>query len=170
MNSTVRTAYLGLGGNLGDRRQYLSAAVLALNSEAGLRVEKISSVYETLPVGVVDQPDFYNIVVQVSTTLAARELLACCLAIEKKLGRVRAERWGPRTIDLDVLWYEGATIHEPDLMLPHPRMKERAFVLVPLAEIAPTLLLEGMPVEQLASRLDQSGLRLLGALSGLATL
>lgn len=164
MNST---AYLALGGNLGDRRHYLSAAVLALNSEAGLRVEKISSVYETAPVGVVDQPDFYNLVVEVATTLTARELLARCLAIEKTLGRVRSERWGPRTIDLDVLWYDGSTLNEPELTLPHPRMKERAFVLVPLAEIAPTLLLEGMPVEQLAIRLDQSGLTCLGPLATL---
>lgn len=161
------TAYLGLGGNLGDRRHYLSAAVLALNSEAGLRVEKISSVYETVPVGVVDQPDFYNLVVQVVTSLSANELLASCLAIEKKLGRVRAERWGPRTVDLDVLWYEGATLREPELTLPHPRMKERAFVLVPLAEIAPMLLLEGMSVEQLVARLDHTGLTCLGPLANL---
>jgi 2-amino-4-hydroxy-6-hydroxymethyldihydropteridine diphosphokinase len=159
------TAYLALGGNLGDRRHYLSSAVLALKSEAGLRVEKISSVYETAPVGVVDQPDFYNLVVEVITTLTARELLARCLAIEKTLGRVRTERWGPRTIDLDVLWFDGATLNEPELTLPHPRMKERAFVLVPLAEIAPTLLLEGMSVEQLATRLDQSGLTCLGPLA-----
>lgn len=164
MNST---AYLGLGGNLGDRRHYLSAAVLALNSEAGLRVEKISSVYETAPVGVVDQPDFYNLVVEVATTLTAHELLARCLAIEKKLGRVRLERWGPRTIDLDVLWYDNVTLNDGDLTLPHPRMKERAFVLVPLAEIAPTLLLQGVPVEQLAIRLDQSGLICLGSLATL---
>lgn len=161
------TAYLALGGNLGDRRHYLSAAVLALNSEAGLRVEKLSSVYETAPVGVVDQPDFYNLVVEVATTLSAHELLTCCLAIEKRLGRVRAERWGPRPIDLDVLWYDGASLHEPNLTLPHPRMKERAFVLVPLAEIAPTLLLEGMPAEKLAARLDQSGLSCLGPLASL---
>ena len=162
-----RTAYLGLGGNLGDRQRHLSAAVLALNSEPGVRVERISSVYETAPVGVVDQPDFYNLVVEVATTLTARELLQRCFAIEKELGRVRAERWGPRTIDLDVLWYEGVALQEADLTLPHPRMIERAFVLVPLAEIAPALLLEGMRVDQLASRLDSSGLTILGPLANL---
>ncbi|MFT3868123.1 MAG: 2-amino-4-hydroxy-6-hydroxymethyldihydropteridine diphosphokinase [Nibricoccus sp.] len=158
-------AYLALGGNLGDRREYLSAAVRALNSEPGLRVEKISSVYETAPVGVVDQPNFYNLVIEIATTLTPHELLAHCLAIEKKLGRVRAERWGPRTIDLDVLWYENVALEDSSLTLPHPRMKERAFVLVPLAEIAPALLLEGMSVEQLATRLDQSGLIKLGPLT-----
>lgn len=164
MNST---AYLALGGNLGDRREYLSAAVRALNSERGLRVEKFSSVYETAPVGVVDQPDFYNLVVEVSTTLTAHELLTRCLAIENKLGRVRTERWGPRTIDLDVLWYENVTLRDSELTLPHPRMKERAFVLVPLAEIAPTLLLEGLPAEKLAARIDKSGLTRLGPLANL---
>lgn len=163
-----KTAYLGLGGNVGDRRRNLSDAVLALNSEAGVRVEKISSVYETTPVGVVDQPDFYNCVVEVATTLGPRELLERCLAIEKKLGRVRAERWGPRTIDLDLLWYEGAALDEAGLVLPHPRMKERAFVLVPLAEIAPKLLLGEMSAEELASRLDRSGLRRLGPLADLS--
>lgn len=163
----MNTAYLGLGGNLGNRRQYLADAVLALNSEAGIRVEKISSVYQTKPVGVVDQPDFFNLVVQLATTLTAHELLVRCLQIEKKLGRVRAERWGPRTIDLDVLWVEGVTLNEADFVLPHPRMKERAFVLVPLAEIAPTLLLDGVRVDELATRLDQSDLQLLGALDSL---
>jgi 2-amino-4-hydroxy-6-hydroxymethyldihydropteridine diphosphokinase len=160
----VSTAYLGLGGNLGDRRQYLTDAVLALNSEPGIRVEKISSVYETKPFGVVDQPDFLNLAAQVATSLAARDLLASCLRIEARLGRVRAERWGPRTIDIDVLWYDGQTVNDPLLTLPHPRMKERAFVLVPLAEIAPLLLLEGMQIDTLAAKLDRSGLRRLGPL------
>ncbi|MBK9990436.1 MAG: 2-amino-4-hydroxy-6-hydroxymethyldihydropteridine diphosphokinase [Verrucomicrobia bacterium] len=163
----MSTAYLGLGGNLGSRRQYLADAVLALNSGAGIHVEKISSVYQTKPVGVVDQPDFFNLVVQVASSLTARELLVCCLQIETKLGRVRAERWGPRTIDLDVLWFDGVPLNEADLVLPHPRLKERAFVLVPLAEIAPTLLLDGVRVDELATRLDQSGLQLLGSLDSL---
>lgn len=162
-----KTAYLGLGGNLGDRRRYLSDAVLALNSSAGIRVEKLSSVFETAPMGIVDQPRFYNLVVQVTTTLPPDELLRRCLQIEKGLGRVRAERWGPRTIDLDLLWFEGVTLHEPELTLPHPRMKERAFVLVPLAEIAPMLLLDGVPVEKLANQLDSSGLICLGPLANL---
>ena len=163
----MSTAYLGLGGNLGNRREYLANAILALNSESGIRVEKISSVFETLPVGVVDQPEFLNLVVQLSTSLTALELLTRCLQIEKKLGRVRAERWGPRTIDLDVLWYDGVMLSESDLVLPHPRMKERAFVLVPLAEIAPVLSLDGVPIKELVARLDVSGLRQLGSLESL---
>jgi len=163
----VSTAYLGLGGNLGDRLKYLAGAVRALNAEPGVSVEKVSSVYETTPVGVVDQPVFLNLAVQVTTTLSARELLTRCLQIENNFGRVRNERWGPRTLDIDVLWYDGNVVNDPDLTLPHPRMATRAFVLVPLAEIAPMLLIEGMRSDVLAAKLDQSGLRRLGALDSL---
>ena len=158
------TAYLGLGGNLGDRRRYLAAALRALASEPGVRVEAVSSVYETQPVGVLEQPVFLNLVAQVTTTLSTRELLACCLRIEAGLGRVRSERWGPRTIDVDVLWFDDQAVNEPDLELPHPRMTTRAFVLVPLAEIAPALELDGVRVDVLAARLDQAGLCRLGPL------
>ena len=160
----MSTAYLGLGGNLGNRRQYLTDAVRALNAEPDVCVEKISSVYETRPVGVVDQPDFLNLVAQVTTELPARDLLARCLQIEAGLGRVRIERWGPRTIDIDVLWYDGQAVNETDLVVPHPRMLMRAFVLVPLAEIAPMLLLAGMSIDVLAAKLDQTGLCCLGPL------
>ena len=160
----MSTAYLGLGGNLGDRCQYLTEAVRALNDEPGISVKTVSSVYETKPVGVVDQPDFLNLVARVTTELSARDLLARCLRIETGLGRVRTERWGPRTIDIDVLWFDGQTMNEPDLVLPHPRMLTRAFVLVPLAEIAPELLLDGRSMAALATRLDQTGLCCLGAL------
>ena len=163
----MNTAYLGLGGNIGNRQQFLVGAVRALNSEPGLRVEKTSSVYETKPVGLVDQPDFLNLVAQVTTELSARDLLTRVLSIETSFGRVRTERWGPRTLDIDVLWYDGLTINEPDLVLPHPRVLSRAFVLVPLAEIAPMLLIEGMRSDVLAAKLDQSGLRRLGALDSL---
>ena len=163
----MNTAYLGLGGNIGNRQQFLVGAVRALNSEPELRVEKISSVYETKPVGLVDQPDFLNLVAQVTTELSARDLLTRVLSIETSFGRVRTERWGPRTLDIDVLWYDGLTINEPDLVLPHPRVLSRAFVLVPLAEIAPMLLIEGMRSDVLAAKLDQSGLRRLGALDSL---
>ena len=161
----MSTAYLGLGSNLGDRRQFLVDAVRGLCSASSICVEKVSSVYETTPVGVVDQPDFLNLVVQVTTELSARDLLARCLQIETNLGRVRTEHWGPRTIDIDVLWFEGQTLNEPDLVLPHPRMHLRAFVLVPLAEIAPMLLFAGMRIDELAAKLDQSGLRLLGSIN-----
>ena len=163
----MSTAYLGLGGNLGDRLKYLAGAVRALNAEPGVSVEKVSSVYETTPVGVVDQPVFLNLAVQVTTTLSARELLTRCLQVENHFGRVRNERWGPRTLDIDVLWYDGNVVNDPDLTLPHPRMATRAFVLVPLAEIAPMLLLEGMRIDLRAASLDQSGLRLLGPFASL---
>jgi 2-amino-4-hydroxy-6-hydroxymethyldihydropteridine diphosphokinase len=163
----VSTAYLGLGGNLGNRRQYLAGAIHALNSEQGIRVESVSSVYETKPVGVIDQPDFLNLVAQIATELSARELLARCLRIEADLGRVRTERWGPRTIDIDVLWFDEKTVNEPDLVLPHPRMLARAFVLVPLAEIAPLISLASMRIDVLAAKLDQTGLCRLGPLDSL---
>ena len=160
----MSTAYLGLGGNLGGRKQYLVAALRALGAEPDIRVGKVSSVYETKPVGVTDQPDFLNLVVQVETELTAHDLLARCLQIETRLGRVRTQHWGPRTIDIDVLCYDTQTADAPDLILPHPRMATRAFVLVPLAEIAPMLLVEGMRSEALAAKLDQTGLRRLGPL------
>ncbi|MDN5345185.1 MAG: 2-amino-4-hydroxy-6-hydroxymethyldihydropteridine diphosphokinase [Clostridia bacterium] len=134
-------AYLGLGSNLGDREVNLRAAVAILGATAGITVEGLSSWYETTPVGKTDQGLFLNGVVRIKTTLSPRELLQCVLAIEQRLGRVRRERWGPRNIDIDILLYDALTIKEPDLEIPHPRLLERAFVLVPLAEIAPDLIL-----------------------------
>ncbi len=160
----MSTAYLGLGSNLGDRLSHLAGAVQALNHELRVRVEKASSVYETKPVGVTEQPDFLNLVVEVKTSLSARDLLACCLAIESDLGRVRTKRWGARTIDIDVLWFDGQVINEADLVVPHPRLLKRAFVLVPLAELAPALMVEGSRIDMQAALLDQSGLRRLGPL------
>jgi 2-amino-4-hydroxy-6-hydroxymethyldihydropteridine diphosphokinase len=164
----VSIAYLSLGSNLGNRRQFIADAILALNQAAGVRVSRLSQVYETEPVGVVDQPKFLNLVVEIATTLSPRQVLALCLMVEARLGRVRMERWGPRTIDIDVLWYEGAAIAEADLTLPHPRMLERAFVLVPLSEIAPELSFAGVTVRERASHLDQNGLRVLGTLESVA--
>jgi 2-amino-4-hydroxy-6-hydroxymethyldihydropteridine diphosphokinase len=130
----------------------------------GICVEKISSIYETKPMGVVDQPDFLNLVIRISTELSAHELLARGLQTETKLGRVRGERWGPRTIDIDVLWYDGHISGDGDLILPHPRMRERVFVLVPLAEIEPDFMLGGERIETMLAKLDQAGLRRLGPL------
>jgi 2-amino-4-hydroxy-6-hydroxymethyldihydropteridine diphosphokinase len=129
------TAYLGLGSNLGDRLAKLASAVEALAAQAGIRVARSSRVYETDPLGGPTQPEFLNAVVEVETDLAPRELLEACGRVETELGRVRDERWGPRTIDVDLLTYGEETIDEPDLVVPHPRMHERAFVLVPLAEL-----------------------------------
>ncbi len=127
---------LGLGSNVGDREGNIRAAVAKLAAWPGVTVERVSSLYETAPVGYADQPDFLNAVACVKTALAPRELLAACLAVEEALGRVRHERWGPRTVDVDVLFYEDVVLATAELTLPHPRFHERCFVLVPLAEVA----------------------------------
>lgn len=128
------SAYLALGSNLGDRLQHLRDAVRRLGARDGIDVARSSRIYETEPVGP-PQPPYLNAVLEVETTLTPRELLEACQAVEDALGRVRAERWGPRTIDVDVLTYDELTVDEPDLVIPHPRMHERGFVLVPLGEL-----------------------------------
>jgi 2-amino-4-hydroxy-6-hydroxymethyldihydropteridine diphosphokinase len=130
-------AVLGLGGNLGDRAGNLQAALDALAHLPGTAVTAVSSIYETAPVGYADQPDFYNLVAVVETELSPHALLGGCLGIEAALGRVRTFRNAPRVVDIDVLLVEGYTSADPELTLPHPRMMERAFVLVPLKELFP---------------------------------
>lgn len=132
-------AHLGLGANVGDRLETLIAALFALEDTAGIAVATTSSVYETAPWGGVDQDPYLNLVVTVATTLTPHDLLAECHAIEAELGRdrEREERWGPRTCDIDVLTYDELVLDDEQLTLPHPRLHERAFVLVPLAEIWP---------------------------------
>lgn len=129
-------AYVALGSNLGERRQQLEAAVAALR-EAGVTVEQVSTFIETEPYGVTEQPPFLNGVCAVRTSLSPQNLLQLLLSIEQRLGRVRKLHWGPRVIDLDLLLYEDQVIHEADLVVPHPDMQNRVFVLQPLAEIAP---------------------------------
>jgi 2-amino-4-hydroxy-6-hydroxymethyldihydropteridine diphosphokinase len=128
-------AYIGLGSNIGDRFGYLKQAVFLLNELDNTKVEKVSSVYETAPVGYVEQEPFLNIAIQVSTNMDAHKLLETMQSIEMKLGRKREIRWGPRTIDLDILLYNHENIETESLIVPHPRMYERAFVLVPLCDI-----------------------------------
>ena len=137
-------AYVGLGANLGDREGTLLAAVDALAAEDGVRLVAVSTLRETEPVGVGDQPRFLNGVAALDTTLAARELLGLLLAIEQRFGRIRlAGEHGPRTLDLDLLLYGDDEIDEPGLTVPHPRLHERRFVLEPLAELAPALVVPG---------------------------
>ena len=131
-----RRAYLGLGSNLGDRAAHLQAAVDGLAAAAGVKVVAVSPVYESEPVGGPPQPDYLNAVVAVDTELDARGLLRIARALEVAASRVRGERWGPRTLDVDVLLVGGERIDEPDLVVPHARLRERAFVLVPLADLA----------------------------------
>ena len=128
------SAYLALGSNLGDRLETLGRAVDLLSASPGIEVVRSSRVYETEPVGP-PQPAFLNAVLEVRTDLEPRDLLDACRAVEEELGRVRDERWGPRTIDVDLLTYDERTVDEPDLTIPHPRMHERGFVLVPLREL-----------------------------------
>jgi 2-amino-4-hydroxy-6-hydroxymethyldihydropteridine diphosphokinase len=136
------SAYLALGSNLGDRLQTLQRAVELLDEHPGIDVVRSSRVYETEPVGP-PQPAYLNAVVEVRTGLEPHELLKETQAVEDELGRVRAERWGPRTIDVDVLTFDERTIDEPELIVPHPRMHERGFVLVPLGELESDPMLPG---------------------------
>jgi 2-amino-4-hydroxy-6-hydroxymethyldihydropteridine diphosphokinase len=133
----VTIAYLGLGSNMGDRLAHLQAAVDGLAVTPGVRVVEVSPVYETTPVGGPPQDDYLNAVVAVDTQLDARGLLHVAHTLEEHEQRVRRERWGPRTLDVDVLLAGDERVAEPDLVVPHPRLTERAFVLVPLADIAP---------------------------------
>ncbi|MFC1860307.1 2-amino-4-hydroxy-6-hydroxymethyldihydropteridine diphosphokinase [Chloroflexota bacterium] len=131
------TVYLGLGSNLGSRQDNLNKASDFLSQR--LRVDKISSVYETEPIGNINQPRFLNMVCQAHTKLSPTELLTLAKGIERKLGRIFNQPNGPRPIDIDILFYGEQVIETPELVIPHPRLTERAFVLIPLAEIAPEL-------------------------------
>ena len=131
------TAYVALGANLGDRRANLEAALGLLAELPRLRLLRVSAFFDTAPVGKTDQPRFLNAVARVETGLPPRRLLRALQIIEDRLGRRRDEHWGPRTLDLDLLLYGDRVVNEPDLVVPHPRMHERAFVLEPLVQIAP---------------------------------
>lgn len=153
----ARAAYLSLGANLGNREETLREAVRRLAAADGVKTLAVSSLYETEPWGKKDQPSFLNIAVSLQTTLSPEELLALTQAVETELGRVRHERWGPRTIDVDILHVEGVERNSPTLTLPHPYMTERAFVLVPLAEITPNLVVKGRTVEEWRKLADDGG-------------
>ena len=144
-------AALSLGGNLGDARATIAAALAALEA-SGVRVVARSSDYRTRPWGKTDQPDFTNVSAVVETALPPLDLLAVCLEVERQLGRVRHERWGPRLIDIDLIAYDDVRMDTPALTLPHRHAHERGFVLIPLAEIAPDLLIGDRTVAELAAR------------------
>ena len=127
---------LGLGSNEGDREGNIRRAVELLNEQTGVRVTRTASLYETEPVGYLEQDPFLNTVVEVETELSPRELLECCLRVEQLMGRVRKVRWGPRNIDIDLLFYRDVCCEDDALILPHPRLQERRFVLAPLYELA----------------------------------
>mgnify|MGYP003588456464 CR=1 FL=1 len=141
--------YIGLGSNMGDRERHLRQAVALLAREQGITIRQVSSIYETEPVGFTDQPSFLNAVACLETDREIDEVLEICLAAEQKLHRVRDIRWGPRTIDIDILLCGDAAIdNPPKITVPHPRMSERLFVLIPLAEIAPEVKWAGKAVAQ----------------------
>lgn len=147
-------AYLGLGSNLGDKVENLREAVRLIDEGPQTQVVAKSSLYATAPVGYLDQDDFVNGVVGIETGLTPEALLALCQSVEQSLRRVRLIRWGPRTIDVDVLLYEGVVSSDPVLTLPHPRVHERAFVLVPLAELDAGLMISGKTVEAWLAGVD----------------
>ena len=144
---------LGLGSNIGDREGNIRRAVELLAARPGITVEKTASFYETEPVGYVEQEQFLNTVVQVKTDLSPRDLLAVCLDVELQMGRVRELRWGPRNIDIDLLVFDNVDWNDAELVLPHPRLQDRKFVLVPLQELAAgEKILYGERIEDLLDR------------------
>lgn len=134
----LKTVYLLLGSNLGNRKEVLDEALELLNRKVGVIILQ-SKDYETKPWGVTDQPDFLNLAIAIHTNLSPLEILEQTQSIENQLGRIRKEKWGARLIDIDIMFYENEIIDEPDLKIPHPLMQERDFALTPLAEIAPDL-------------------------------
>lgn len=134
----MNTAYLLTGGNVGNRLEYLAKAQEAISRRCG-NIESLSSIYETAAWGKTDQPAFLNQVIGLQTSFAAPALLEKILSIEQQIGRIREEKYGPRTIDIDILLFGDQSIDTPGLEVPHPRLPERRFALVPLAEIAPNL-------------------------------
>jgi 2-amino-4-hydroxy-6-hydroxymethyldihydropteridine diphosphokinase len=158
-------ALIALGGNVGDARATLDRAVLLFCDGIAVRLLARSSDYRTPPWGVEDQPPFVNLCLAVATKLAPRALLDRAHAVERELGRDRARerRWGPRTVDIDLLTYGDVTLNEPDLILPHPRLFERAFVLAPLAEIAPDRIIAGRRIRDALAAVDATGIERLPA-------
>jgi len=159
----VQVAYVGLGANIGDPEAQLGAALASLDQLTTTRVLARSRLYRSPPWGVTDQPPFLNAVAALTTALSARELLDALLAIERAAGRERRERWGPRVLDLDLLLHGDAELDQPGLRLPHPQLHRRAFVLVPLAEIAPDLVIPGRgALADLRRAVDCAGVEALG--------
>ncbi len=152
-------AVLGLGGNIGDSRKLLAAAIARLADNPAITVEAVSALYLTPPWGKVDQPAFLNAAARIATSLSPRALLEAALAVERQLGRERLERWGPRRIDIDILVFDDITVDEPGLSIPHKQLKERAFALVPLIDVMPDVTIEGKTAEEWLAGVDASGMQ-----------
>ena len=168
MRETMAEALIALGGNVGDARATLEQAVVAFCDGDVVRLLARSSDYRTPPWGVQDQPPFVNACIVVATALGPRALLDRALGVERMFGRdrTREQRWGPRPLDIDLLAYDEVTLDGPDLILPHPRLLERAFVLVPLAEIAADRRVAGVRIADALARLDTAGIERLPPRSG----
>lgn len=152
-------AAIGLGSNIGDKASNIAQAIALLTEEGDISLVARSRDYRSQPWGVADQDWFVNAAITVATDLAPLELLRRCQRVENEMGRVRQQKWGPRLIDVDVLTYRDETIDLPDLKVPHPYLAQRAFVLVPLQDIAPALRIGGQSVEELAAAIDRQGLQ-----------
>jgi 2-amino-4-hydroxy-6-hydroxymethyldihydropteridine diphosphokinase len=159
----LTTAVLGLGGNIGDNKALIAAAIDCLAEDPAITIEAASALYETPPWGKVDQPPFLNAAVRIETSHSARRLLQTILDVERRLGRERTERWGPRTIDIDILLFGESKVAEPGLIIPHPRLAERAFALVPLIDVLPDATISGRPAREWLSEMDSSGIRRIDA-------
>ncbi|RUM97965.1 2-amino-4-hydroxy-6-hydroxymethyldihydropteridine diphosphokinase [Pseudaminobacter arsenicus] len=157
-NLPEERVYLSLGGNLGNPAKSMGAALRLLDGSAQTRIVAVSSLYRTPPWGKLDQPDFLNAVAELSTSLEPHALLELCMETERQLKRVREERWGPRLIDLDILVFGDRAIHDAELDVPHPRMLERAFVLVPFSELAPDFSIKGVSLSEHLSQIDLTGI------------
>lgn len=159
----AHVAYVGLGSNLDLPAAQLRRTLTALDALPATRLRRASRLYRTPPWGLLQQPEFVNAVAELETTLGARELLEALQSLERGAGRAREQRWGPRVLDLDLLLYDELQLDEPGLQLPHPHLHERAFVLVPLAEIAPALQVPGRAsVAELLAAVDRAGIEALG--------
>lgn len=154
------TAYLGLGGNIGDVAASMQAAIDRLNADPSCKVVAVSRVFRTPPWGPVEQDWYLNACAEIETELSALDLLDLVLRTERDLGRVRDTRWGPRTLDIDILLYGDGAVELDNLTIPHPRMAERAFVMVPLADIAGDVMLSGRPIRSYADTFADEGLKI----------
>lgn len=150
-------ALVGLGSNIGDKAANIRQAIALLTERGDIRLVRASRFYRSPPWGVLEQDWFVNACIAVTTDLGPHELLARCLAVENEMKRVREVRWGPRIIDVDVLTYKDATLNDPDLVLPHPRITERAFVLLPLQDIAPGIVIAGHGLAHWLATIDTAG-------------
>ena len=155
----MNKAYLGLGTNMGDKQAYLKEACKIISDNPNINIVKISKIYKTKAWGYTNQDDFLNICIEVDTNLSPEELLEVCHEVENKLNRVRVIRWGPRTIDVDILFFNNIISTDENLILPHPRIKERAFVLIPLMDLNKELVIDNKTISYYLSNLEKEELK-----------